>query len=83
MPPATSHGGALPTPPVTLLADHRGLLTYRQWRIMLGVTHRHQHAVLLIDNTGHAAIYTNGTLIRRVHLNPATRYIGTTTRQQH
>jgi transposase InsO family protein len=77
MPPATSHGGALPAPPVTLLADHRGVLTYRQWRIMLGVTHRHEQAVLLIDDTGHADIYTASGLLRRVHLDTTRGYLGT------
>ena len=64
-------------PPITLKADHRGVLTYRQWRIMLGVTHRHQHAEILIDDTGHADIHVNATLVRRVHLDPGRGYIGT------
>ena len=76
MPPATSHG-AMSAPPITLKADHRGVLTYRQWRIMLGVTHRHQHAEILIDDTGHADIHVNATLVRRVHLDPGRGYIGT------
>ena len=75
MPPATSHG-ALPAAPATLTVDDRGVVRYRQWRIMLGVTHRDEQAYVLIDDTGHAHIYVNGTLIRRVHLDPDTRYIG-------
>ena len=75
MPPATSHG-ALPAPPTTITADDRGVLRYRQWRIMLGITHRHRQAVLLIDDTGHADIHVDGVLVRQVHLDPATHYIG-------
>jgi transposase InsO family protein len=81
MPPATSHG-AMSAPPITLKADHRGVLTYRQWRIMLGVTHRHQHAEILIDDTGHADIHVNATLVRRVHLDPGRGYIGTRSNKQ-
>jgi len=75
MPPATSHG-ALPISPVTIKANDRGVLQYRQWRIMLGNTHRHQLAELLIDNNGHADIYVSATLVRRVHLDPDRCYIG-------
>ena len=75
MPAATSHG-ALPAAPVTLKIDDRGVIRYRSWRIMLGVTHHHRQAVLLIDDTGHADIHVDGTLARRVHLNPDQRYLG-------
>jgi hypothetical protein len=54
-----------------------GMLTYRQWRIVLGVTHRHEQALPLLDNTGRADIYAGGTLVRRVHLDPARGYLGT------
>ena len=80
MPPATSHG-ALPAPPTTITADERGVLRYRQWRIMLGITHRHRQAVLLIDDTGHADIHIDGILTRRVHLHPDQSYLGN--RPQH
>lgn len=75
-PPATSHG-ALPARSVMLKASDRGVLQYRQWKIMLGITHRHHHAEMLIDNNGHADIYINASLVRRVHLNPDCCYIGT------
>jgi len=74
-PPATSHT-ALPASPVTLKIDDRGVVRYRSWMIMLGVTHRHQHAQLLVDNSGHADIYIGAILARRVHLDPAKHYLG-------
>lgn len=76
-PRATVTHTALPAPPATLTADHRGVITYHQWRIMLGVSHRHEPVHLHVDNTGHADIYTGVTLIRRVHLDPDRHYLGT------
>jgi transposase InsO family protein len=80
-PPATTHG-TLAAAPATLTIDDRGVVRYRQWRIMLGVTHRHQQAYVLIDTTSHADIYINSTLIRRVHLDPAKRYLGSRQRDE-
>lgn len=75
-PPATSHT-ALPAPPATLKIDYRGIVKYRSWQIMLGVTHHGKHAQVFVDNSGHADIYVAGILTRRAYLDPATRYLGT------
>ena len=75
--PATISHGALPAAPVNLAIDDRGVVQYRGWKIMLGVTHRHQQAQLLLGNDDHADIYIAGIHTRRVQLNPAQRYIGT------
>ncbi len=73
-PPAVTSNDARPAPPITLAINDRGVMQYRGWRIMLGVTHRNQRAHVLIDGT-QADIYVNGGLITRIHLDPERTYI--------
>jgi len=74
-PPISSLNGSLPARlhHTDSVVDERGVIRVQQWRIHVGVTHAHQPAHILLDDST-TAVFINHELVRYLQLDRSRSY---------